>query len=208
MWKRPCALETQGVTANNLHLIFLIIEQLYWRPCSCFTQFYTGKGDTAEGVYWNNLINLSFPTFFSLVLVLILAWANPIGSIQFYFYLHNIIWRDLSRGQLTPWSNAVIMGPHPTTTRASKHKTFVWHLYNVGPTSKTLGRRCINVIQMFCVCWRANRHSLRPWPNIKTMSRVWWPLLNVTRVTGAIMIMFKNSCCDIDPLRLQRCCYF
>ena len=25
------------------------------------------------------------------------------------------------------------------------------HLYNVGPTSKTLGRRCINVIQMFCV---------------------------------------------------------
>ena len=29
---------------------------------------------------------------------------------------------------------------------ASKHKTFVLHLYNVGPTSKTLGRRCINVI--------------------------------------------------------------
>ena len=28
-------------------------------------------------------------------------------------------------------------------------------LYNVGPTSKTLGRRCINVIQMFCVCWVA-----------------------------------------------------
>ena len=26
-------------------------------------------------------------------------------------------------------------------------------LYNVGPTSKTLGRRCANVIQMFCVCW-------------------------------------------------------
>ena len=26
-------------------------------------------------------------------------------------------------------------------------------LYNVGPTSKTLGRRCINVIQMCCVHW-------------------------------------------------------
>ena len=26
-------------------------------------------------------------------------------------------------------------------------------LCNVGPTSKTLGRRCINVIQMSCVCW-------------------------------------------------------
>ena len=35
----------------------------------------------------------------------------------------------------------------------SKHKTFVWHLYNAGPTSKTLGRRCTNVIQMFCVGW-------------------------------------------------------
>ena len=32
---------------------------------------------------------------------------------------------------------------------AQRHKTFVYHLYNVGPTSKTLGRRCINVIQMF-----------------------------------------------------------
>ena len=35
----------------------------------------------------------------------------------------------------------------------SKHKTFVWHLYNAGPTLKTWGRRCTNVIQMFCVCW-------------------------------------------------------
>ena len=34
-----------------------------------------------------------------------------------------------------------------------KHKTFVSHLYNVGPTSETLGRHCTNVIQMFCVCW-------------------------------------------------------
>ena len=25
--------------------------------------------------------------------------------------------------------------------------------YNVGPTSKTFCRRCVNVIQMFCVCW-------------------------------------------------------
>ena len=34
---------------------------------------------------------------------------------------------------------------------SSKYKTFVQHLYNVGPTSSTLGRRCINVVQMFCV---------------------------------------------------------
>ena len=26
-------------------------------------------------------------------------------------------------------------------------------LCNVGPMSKTLGRRCINAIQMCCVCW-------------------------------------------------------
>ena len=35
----------------------------------------------------------------------------------------------------------------------SKHKTFLSHLCNVGPTSKTLGRRCTNVIQMFCLYW-------------------------------------------------------
>ena len=34
---------------------------------------------------------------------------------------------------------------HPTW---SKHKTFVYHLYNLGPTLKMLGRRCTNVIQM------------------------------------------------------------
>ena len=33
----------------------------------------------------------------------------------------------------------------------SKHKTFLDHLYNVVLTSKTLGWRCINAIQMFCV---------------------------------------------------------
>ena len=34
--------------------------------------------------------------------------------------------------------------------------SFVQHLYNAGPTSKTLDRRCINVVQMFCVCWATN----------------------------------------------------
>ena len=38
----------------------------------------------------------------------------------------------------------------------SDHKTFLLHLYNSGPTSKTLGRRCINVIEMFCVYWEYN----------------------------------------------------
>ena len=55
-------------------------------------------------------------------------------------------------------------------------------LYNVGSASKTLGQRCINVIQMFCVCWAGvlslivhftNVRSMlgqrrRRWPNIKT----------------------------------------
>ena len=35
----------------------------------------------------------------------------------------------------------------------SKHKTFVQHLYNVGPTSSTLVHHCTNITQMFCVCW-------------------------------------------------------
>ena len=30
---------------------------------------------------------------------------------------------------------------------------YIYHSYNVGPTSKTLRRRCINVIQKLCVYW-------------------------------------------------------
>ena len=41
----------------------------------------------------------------------------------------------------------------PSRELPSKHNIFIWHLYNVGPTSKTLGRRCTNVIQICCVCW-------------------------------------------------------
>ena len=35
----------------------------------------------------------------------------------------------------------------------SKHKTFVLHLYEVGPTFSTLVQQCKNVIQKFCVSW-------------------------------------------------------
>ena len=34
----------------------------------------------------------------------------------------------------------------------NKQKTIGLNLYNVGPTIKTLGRRCINVLQMFFIC--------------------------------------------------------
>ena len=37
-----------------------------------------------------------------------------------------------------------------TVKQPSKCKTFEYHLYNIGPTSKMLGRRCIKAIQMFC----------------------------------------------------------
>ena len=35
----------------------------------------------------------------------------------------------------------------------SKHKPFVQHLYNVGPTSSTLVQHCINVIQMLALSY-------------------------------------------------------
>ena len=43
--------------------------------------------------------------------------------------------------------------PPVSDSYTSKHKPFVYYFYNVGPTSKTLGRRFINVTQMFCFCW-------------------------------------------------------
>ena len=66
----------------------------------------------------------------------------------------------------------------------SEHKNICMTLYNVGPTSKTLGRSCINVIQMCCVCWAGGlslKHSTfsdvvsmldqrrRRWTNMKTI---------------------------------------
>ena len=44
-----------------------------------------------------------------------------------------------------------------------KHKTFVYHLYNVGPTTSTLVQHCINGIQMFCVCWPCLCHTATDW---------------------------------------------
>ena len=35
----------------------------------------------------------------------------------------------------------------------SKQKTFVYRLYDVGPTSSTLVQRCTKIRQMFCVYW-------------------------------------------------------
>ena len=41
----------------------------------------------------------------------------------------------------------------PRFSTTSKHRGFVKHLYNVGPTSSTLVQHCTNVIQKFCVYW-------------------------------------------------------
>ena len=38
-------------------------------------------------------------------------------------------------------NNSIGDSPHPASTK---------HLYNVGPTSKTLGRRCTNVLRLLC----------------------------------------------------------
>ena len=54
----------------------------------------------------------------------------------------------------------------PCTVHATPCKYYpanTKHLYNVGPTSSTLGRRCINVIQMFCVCWVADTRHWSLW---------------------------------------------
>ena len=44
-------------------------------------------------------------------------------------------------------------------------------LYNVGPTSKTLGRRCINVIQMCCAYWVWRRTKLEIHHQLYTEAR-------------------------------------
>ena len=48
---------------------------------------------------------------------------------------------------------AAAAGRQQGTTQPQQTQNICINLYNVGPASKTLGRRCINIIQMFCVCW-------------------------------------------------------
>ena len=56
-------------------------------------------------------------------------------------------------GQINSFTQGHLNAGQKGGALTSKHKTFVWHLYNVGPTSKTLVQHCINGIQMFCAYW-------------------------------------------------------
>ena len=98
----------------------------------------------------------------------------------------------------------------------SKHKTFVWHLYNAGPTSKTLGRRCINVIQMFCVFWDITTEI---WITRKSIGRhnfhnftQWWAIVAPCGFTSNMLAPHTGSCqCQNRRTLLSRtfnyCCW-
>ena len=60
----------------------------------------------------------------------------------------------IPRGKTTLLNMAVSMSHILCTTHSSKNQIIcITFIYNVVPTSKMLGRCCINAIQMFCVCW-------------------------------------------------------
>ena len=65
-------------------------------------------------------------------------------------------WRSWQRPRCWDKVGQMLLQRFPNATSyavPSKHKTFVWQLYNVGPTSSTLAQHCTNVIQMFRVRW-------------------------------------------------------
>ena len=72
---------------------------------------------------------------------------------------------------------AILVWSYLLQPQSTKQKTFFELLYSVGPTSKTLGRRCTNVIQMFCVCWACPliRLSSRSWLWESTHNTPAWP---------------------------------
>ena len=92
------------------------------------------------------------------------SWPESSGATQCKMAAS---WTERTQGLfaagLTDWAPLVMIAPLASGTGLTKKvfkstptkqtQTFVWHLYNVGPMSKTLGRRCINVVQMFCICW-------------------------------------------------------
>ena len=54
----------------------------------------------------------------------------------------------------------------------SKQICIILYLYNVGPTSKTLGRRCTNIIQLFCVCWDDPLNNYFTFSDIKILFHI------------------------------------
>ena len=71
-------------------------------------------------------------------------------------------------------------------------------LCNVGPTSKTLGRRCINVIQMSCVCWDSPNQQCwfttlnQRLTNIDSTFCVCWVIFRNYSVLTIILLVFLN----------------
>ena len=48
-----------------------------------------------------------------------------------------------------------------STSQQTQNICITLILYHVGPTSKTLGRRCTHVVQLFCICWFEGWNCLR-----------------------------------------------
>ena len=98
-------------------------------------------------------------------------------------YAHTVY---TSPGEPPKYAETVIIRWHCQTLRSSKlplshegftviYITFVQHVYNVGPTSKTLGQRCTKVLLMFCVTvyWVTTSLSGQRW-DIFVLWNIFW----------------------------------
>ena len=67
-------------------------------------------------------------------------------------------------------------------------------LYNVGPTSKTLGRRCINVMKMLCVCLGICAGTVPP---SQAHTAVWFSTLSATLYICILFGIDPKNCMQI-----------
>ena len=88
------------------------------------------------------------------------------------------------------------MGNYRIPLFPSKHKTFVKHLYNVGPTSSTSVQHCTNVIQMFCIYWVS--HVLA-----RLYSRVGLTEIFISRIDSGVESEGLNHCLYWEMSRLK-----
>ena len=132
-------------------------------------QTHTDQEGTHDGrTFWNRTSTATTPHAVVQYLALVSSvWSPFIAYIQAHTPVYTRHWTNvgLVLGQRRRrWANTnstlvqlfVFVGTllYKNHDQLSKRKTFIWHLYNVGPTSKTSGRRCTNIIQMFCVYWK------------------------------------------------------
>ena len=90
----------------------------------------------------------------------------------------------------------------------SKHKTFVWHVYNGGQNVEDVGHRCIHVIQMFLRLLGTPGSSNSPQMQLKNVCQIWGGFLkSILRFSNEVLQKDSSTRFREMYFSFQKCIY-